>query len=67
MLDVHATSPAILAAIEWLADGDAEKEHRIWQDPTNEELIAIWERVTQNGLTPTSDFEWGESGTNWQP
>lgn len=63
-LDVHATSPEILSAIKWLARDSAE-EHRIWQDPTEEEVLAIFERVTQNGLIPATEFVWGESDNQW--
>jgi plasmid stability protein len=62
--DSRETSPEIMEAIADLAKNPAEAE-RIWQDPTEEEDLAIWERVTKNGLLPADDFFWGEMGSAW--
>lgn len=59
------TSKEILEAIDWLALGNDSEAKRIWNDPTAEEMIAIWERVTKNGLIEPEEFLWGESGKNW--
>ena len=28
-------------------------------------MIAIWERVTNNGLRDATDFFWGSEGSRW--
>jgi len=63
--DSRETDQEIIDAIWWLANEDEAKAERIWQDPTNEEMLAIWERVTKNGLVPAYEFCWGESGSHW--
>ena len=75
--DARETSPEIMSAILWVARGcDAERiwfalgedeteAERIWADPSDAELLAIWERVTKNGLINASEFCWGASGSDW--
>jgi len=53
------TSIEVAEAIWNLTDDSSEKQ-QIWEDPTPEEIIAIWERVTMNGLLDGADFWWGE-------
>lgn len=59
------TSPAILEAIWRAAGGDEVLAARIHQDPTEEEKIAIWERVTKNGLIDARVHRWGTLGYEW--
>jgi len=59
------TDLKIIEAIWWLSGKDETRAERIWQDPTNEEMIAIWERVTNNGLRPSNEFCWGKAGSAW--
>lgn len=56
----HETAEEIAEAIFSLARSPEEAE-RIWLDPTREEWLAIWERVTKNGLLDGADFQWGVS------
>ena len=60
LADSLRTSEEVLEAIM-----DLETEDRgyrsIWDDPTREEVIAIWERVTGNGNRDAQDFFWGDS------
>ncbi len=63
--DTRETSVEIMEAIEWLADGKTKTANRIWEAPTELEMNTIWERVTKNGLVPSSDFCWGEEGNRW--
>ena len=61
------TSPEIMEACLWLARDDEDAAVRIWEDPTEPELLAIWERVTNNGLIPSEDFCFGAAGSQWAP
>lgn len=63
--DSRETSPEIMAAIIHVAGGDEEEADRIWTEPTPDELVSIWERVTKNGLRDSSEFVWGGSGSDW--
>lgn len=56
--DSHKTSIEIAEAIFFVADGDDDAE-RVWQEPTKEEILAIWEHATNNGLVDGSDLWWG--------
>ena len=60
--DSRETSQEIINAIWSISKTDAE---RIWSEPDQDELLAIWEIVTKNGLLPATDFCWGASGTQW--
>jgi hypothetical protein len=55
----HETDLEIAAAIFNLCDGTASAMGRIWQAPSREEWLSIWERVTSNGLFKGSDYQWG--------
>ena len=60
------TSPELIAAILKCAGGDKILARDIWRDgPNDAELVAIVEIVTKNGIYPTTDFCWGDSGNNW--
>ena len=61
------TDPAIMEAILYVAGGDEADAVRIWEEPSREELLAIWERVTRNGLRDATDFCWGSAGSAWWP
>jgi hypothetical protein len=58
------TSPEIMEAIRYVAGDDANAV-RLWEEPTDEELLAVWERVTGNGLRSATDYAWGASGSKW--
>lgn len=60
------TCPEIMQAIMDIAHTD-EIAVRIWEQPTESELIAIWEIVTTNGLHPATDYCWGAAGCDWAP
>ena len=57
----HETSEEIVEAIVWLAQDNGDKAERIWQEPTDEEKLAIWQRATKNGSIDDEDLFWGES------
>ena len=59
------TDIEVMRAILSVAGNDEAAAVRIWEDPSNEEGIAIWEIVTGNGLRPATDYCWGASGTHW--
>ena len=59
------TSDEIMQAIDSLARHDYDESVRIWEEPTEAELIAIWERVTGNGLRPSGNYCWGFEGSRW--
>lgn len=52
---------AIAEAIHYAAQGVEPEMNRIWQDPTEPEFLAVWERATNNGLVDDSEMFWGES------
>jgi hypothetical protein len=60
--DSRETSQEIINAIWSISKTDAE---RIWSEPDQDELLAIWEIVTGNGSRATTDYCWGASGTQW--
>lgn len=63
--DSRETSQEIIDAI-WYVSGKTEAEAvRVWEDPRNEELTAIWEIVTSNGVRKSSDYVWGANGSRW--
>ena len=59
--DNIATSWEIVEAITSLSRDVIQT----WESPTDTELLAIWERVTKNGLISASQFVWGASGNHW--
>ena len=59
------TSIELMRAILEVANGDDVVADRIWSEPTDAEMLAIWEKVTKNGLTPSTDFVWGFAGSDW--
>ena len=59
------TSVEIMDAILWLARGDETEAVRIWEAPTDREMLALWERVTKNGLVSADEFCWGAAGSKW--
>ena len=63
--DSRETSKEIMEAIVFVAGGDSAEAVRIWEEPTEAEMLAIWERVTQNGLHNASAFFWGCDGSKW--
>jgi hypothetical protein len=63
-VDSRETSPEILEAISRLARDDAEAV-AIWEAPTYEHALAIWELVTNNGLRDSTEYFWGSAGSRW--
>ena len=63
--DSRETSREIMDAILFIAAGDERAAERIWDAPDDRELLAIWGRVTQNGLIAADDYCWGWSGNQW--
>jgi hypothetical protein len=55
------TDQSVMEAILYVADGDEAEAARIWQDPTEAEWLAIWERATKNGLIDGDSLQWGEA------
>ena len=49
----------IAEAIHYTADGDLEEMYRIRDTPRDTELLAIWERVTNNSRN-TEGWMWDE-------
>lgn len=65
--DSRETSTEIMEAI-WYVSGRNEAEAvRVWEAPTEEEVTAIWERVTSNGVRQASEYCWGAAGSAWYP
>ena len=63
--DSRETSPELMDAILFVADGNESEAVRIWEEPTAEEAVSLWERVTKNGLVGSTEFCWGASGSKW--
>ena len=63
--DSRETSQEIINAIFSLAQWSDVVAERIWSEPDQDELLAIWEIVTGNGSRATTDYCWGASGTQW--
>ena len=62
--DARGTSVDLLRAIWQVARGPADA-NRVWEAPTEAEVVAIVEVVTGNGRTETSDYCWGAAGCDW--
>lgn len=58
------TSVELMEAILYVA-GSEDAAVRVWEEPTEPEALAVWERVTKNGLNDSTDFVWGAAGSNW--
>jgi hypothetical protein len=58
------TSQEIIDAIDGIARDDAEAV-RIWEMPSDPEMVHIWRAVTRNGLLDDYSFIWGASGDRW--
>jgi len=63
--DSRNTSPEILEACWWAANGNYPEAVRVWESPTDDEAIEIWARVTNNGLRLATNFCWGAAGRQW--
>jgi len=62
--DSRETSPEIMEAILAVA-GSQSAAGRVWEEPTYEETLAVWERVTKNGMHDSTEYCWGASGSKW--
>lgn len=63
--DSRETSREIMEAIWTVSGKDDAEAVRIWTEPRPEELTAIWEIVTSNGVRKASEYQWGASGSGW--
>jgi len=63
--DSRKTSQEIINAIWSLSRGDEVESERIWTEPDQDELLAVWEIVTGNGLRAAAEYCWGASGNQW--
>lgn len=63
--DDRYTDRALMEAILQAAGDDESRAERVWEAPTDAELVAIVEIVTQNGRYKTTDFCWGAAGSDW--
>ena len=59
------TSQEIIDAIWSISDKTDADASRVWTEPDPDELLAIWEIVTGNGLRSAADYTWGASGYQW--
>jgi hypothetical protein len=58
--DTHETDYRIAEAIADLADGDTNVAERIWQEPTDEEVDAIYAYATRYAMDDRADeMAWG--------
>ena len=58
------TSPEIMEAILYVA-GSEKLAVGVWEAPSEAEALAVWERVTRNGLRESADYCWGAAGAAW--
>lgn len=56
--DCRNTSEEVAEAILFFASSEEDAD-RIWADPTDGEVLAVWEYATNNGLHDDSDLYWG--------
>jgi hypothetical protein len=63
--DSRETSDEIMAAIYVLAKNNPDVANQIWADPSDPEILSIWETVTKNGLIDSTEFFWGSAGAKW--
>jgi hypothetical protein len=57
---IHETDIRIAEAIADLAEGDTNIAERIWQEPTDEEIDAIYAYATRYAMHDTADeMQWG--------
>ena len=60
------TSDEIMEAIFRVSGEDEARAVAIWENgPSDEEMTAIIEIVTKNGMYNTTDFVWGAAGAEW--
>ena len=62
--DSRETSVEIMEAIRAVAGSEAAAV-RVWEEPSYEETLAVWERVTNNGLRDSTGYCWGAAGSKW--
>lgn len=60
-VQTDAERAAFPVALGNTAPSPADEAQRIWNDPTREEWLAVWGRVTGNGLRSGHDYRWGVS------
>jgi len=56
--DSHETAIEIANVIFEMADSNDDAE-RIWQNPTDSEILEIWKKATHGELLNASDLFWG--------
>lgn len=58
----HETDERIAEAIvACLANGELDTAERIWQNPEDYELMAIWQHATDSGRLDDTAMQWGVS------
>lgn len=62
--DARGTSEELMEAISMVAHDYAEC-CAIWAAPTEAQMLAVWEIVTDNGIRASSDYCWGAAGSQW--
>lgn len=63
--DSRGTSTELMEAILFVAGSNEAEAERVWEEPTETEMVSIWERVTKNGLVDANEFCWGAAGSHW--
>lgn len=63
--DSRETSTELMQVIFSVAGKNEIEAERVWEDPTETELLSIWEIVTNNGRIDSHEFCWGTSGDAW--
>lgn len=56
--DSRKTSIEVALAIFEIASSEEEAD-RIWEEPDDEEQMAVWKAVTEDGMLDPSEYWWG--------
>lgn len=63
--DSRETSTELMEAILFIAGGNETLAEMIWTNPSDTELLEIFNVITKNGLINASEFCWGANGNKW--
>lgn len=63
--DSRATSPEIMRAIYEVSGGDEDHAVKIWEEPDNTEIRAVFMAVAANTAEDPRAYRWGASGNDW--
>lgn len=58
-------SPEIINAAYSIKNGVFEKVNKLLNDPTYDDIEAVWEKVTHHGHLNPKKFVWGDAGKKW--